>query len=186
MFVVVYDACVLYPASLRDLLVRLAMTGLFQAKWTDQILDECFDNIVANRPDLKIESLARTRQLMNRAVPDAIVTGYDSLIAGLDLPDEEDRHVLAAAIRCGAQVIVTSNMKHFPEPILAAYDIEAQDPDTFVLHVLSLSADVVASTVIAQAATMRNPPHSPLQLVELLRKRGLITAADRLRELLSQ
>ena len=109
-FVVVYDAAVLYPAPLRDLLLRVARTGLVRAHWTEQILDECFRNILANRPDLSVASLARTRELMNQAIPDVIVTGYQSLIDGLTLPDPDDRHVLAAAIRAEAQVIVTCHI----------------------------------------------------------------------------
>src|SRR5688572_3159148 len=98
-FVAIYDACVLYPMSLRDLLVRLAMTNLFRGRWTDEILDECFRNILAKRPDLSASALERTRALMNLAVRDCLVTGYEPLIAGLELPDADDRHVLAAAIR---------------------------------------------------------------------------------------
>lgn len=110
-FVVVYDACVLYPAPLRDLLIRLARTGLFRARWTEQILDECFRNLLANRTDLRAEQLNRTRELMVRAVPDCLVTAYEPLIDGLELPDADDRHVLAAAIRSAAQSIVTANLK---------------------------------------------------------------------------
>jgi hypothetical protein len=113
-FVVIYDACVLYPAPLRDLLLRMAAKGLVRARWTDQILDECFRNILINRPDLNEASLQRTRDLMNRAIPDVLVTGFEGLIAGLDLPDADDRHVLAAAISAGAQVIVTVNLDDFP------------------------------------------------------------------------
>jgi hypothetical protein len=94
-FVVIYDACVLYPAPLRDLLLRLGAKGLVRARWTDEILDECFRNILINRPDLDAASLQRTRDLMNRAIPDVLVTGYEGLITGLDLPDADDRHVLA-------------------------------------------------------------------------------------------
>src|SRR5687767_9319707 len=112
-FVVIYDACVLYPAPLRDLLIRLAGKRLVQARWTEQILDECFRNIAANRPDLPEAALRRTRELMNRALPDVLVTGYEELIDGLTLPDPNDRHVLAAAIRSGAQVIVTTNLDDF-------------------------------------------------------------------------
>jgi PIN domain len=101
-FVVLYDACVLYPAPLRDLLVRLANTGVVRARWSGMILDECFRNILEHRPDLKAEALERTRELMTRAVPDCMVTNFDALIDGLLLPDVDDRHVLAAAIRAGA------------------------------------------------------------------------------------
>ena len=114
-FVVVYDACVLFPAPLRDLLVRLAMTGVFQAKWSERILDECFRNILKQRPDLSAQNLARSRELMNRAVRDVLVDGYESLEASLgDLPDPDDRHVAAAAVLCHAQVVVTFNLRDFP------------------------------------------------------------------------
>lgn len=106
-FTVLYDANVLYPNVLRDVLIRLAQTGLVHARWTDRILDETFRNLTADRPDIPTATLAKLRELMNRAVPDCLVTGYEALIPALTLPDEDDRHVLAAAIRCSAQVIVT-------------------------------------------------------------------------------
>lgn len=102
-FVVLYDANVLYPSTLRDLLIRIAQAGLVQAKWTDEILDEVFDNLTANRPDLDPQKLARTRDLMNSAVRDCMVTGYEPLIEAIDLPDPDDRHVLDAAIKARAQ-----------------------------------------------------------------------------------
>jgi predicted nucleic acid-binding protein len=107
-FIVIYDACVLYPESMRDLLVRLGQTDLVQAKWTDEILDEFVENLAEKRPELK-DRLKKTRELMKEAVRDCLVTGYQKLIDGLTLPDPDDRHVLAAAIRAGAQVIVTYN-----------------------------------------------------------------------------
>lgn len=90
----VYDACVLYPNTLRDLLIRIAQSGIVQVKWTDQILDEVFSNLKANRPDLSPEKLDRTRGLMVRAVRDCLVAGYEPLINAVDLPDADDRHVL--------------------------------------------------------------------------------------------
>jgi PIN domain len=106
-FVAVFDACVLYPASVRDLLLRLALTDLFRARWTDRIQDEWIGAVLKQRQDLTRSQLGRTRDLMNRAVPDCLVTSYESLIDGLHLPDPNDRHVLAAAIRCQAGVIVS-------------------------------------------------------------------------------
>jgi predicted nucleic acid-binding protein len=110
-FTVVYDANVLYPNTLRDLLIRIAQSGTAQAKWTNAILDEMGR---ALRPDIPDEKLERLRELMNRAVRDCLVAGYEPLIEGLKLPDPDDRHVLAAAIKAGAQVIVTRNLKDFP------------------------------------------------------------------------
>src|SRR2546430_3319191 len=101
-FVVVYDACVLYPSTMRDLLIRIAQAGLVQAKWTEQILDEVFDSLQKDRPDLEPAKLDRTRVLMIRAVRDCLVTGYEPLIPSVSLPDPDDRHVVAAAIRAQA------------------------------------------------------------------------------------
>jgi predicted nucleic acid-binding protein len=182
-FVVVDDACVLYPAPLRDLLMRLAVKGLVRARWTDQILDECFRNILANRPELNAASLQRTRDLMNRAIRDVMVTGHEGLIAGLDLPDPDDRHVLAAAIRAGAQVIVTANLSDFPNDKLGAYSVEAQHPDEFVLHLLDLAPGVVCATVSEQAASLKNPPRTLADLLDTLRDNGLVQTVARLREL---
>jgi hypothetical protein len=159
-FSALYDACVLYPASMRDLLIRLAQTGLFRARWTNDILDECFRNILANRSDLKPEALERTRTLVNRAVRDCLVEGYHPLIEALDLPDPSDRHVLAAAIRCGAEVIVTLNLKHFPEDKLAPYQMEAQHPDEFVLNLIDL--DPVTVTTVSPRTVHRAQEPSPL------------------------
>lgn len=125
-FVVLYDANVLYPSTLRDLLIRIAAAGLVQAKWTEQILDEVFRNIRENRPDLSEAQLTRTRSLMLTAVRDCLVTGYEPLIPSVDLPDPDDRHVLAAAIRARAQVIVTDNLKDFPAQVLRQWDVESQ------------------------------------------------------------
>lgn len=99
----------------------------------DRILDEVFDNLTANRPDLDPEKLGRTRDLMTRAVRDCLVTDYEPLIEAVDLPDPGDRHVLAAAIKPRAQVIVTSNLKDLPSAVLEAWDVEAKSADDFIL-----------------------------------------------------
>ncbi len=120
-FVVVYDACVLYPNTLRDLLIRIAQSGLCQAKWTDQILDETFKNLQASRPELDESALVRTRELMIRAVRDCLVQGYEALIPVFTLPDPDDRHVLAAAVRAKAQLIVTANLRQIDLDRAAVY-----------------------------------------------------------------
>lgn len=109
-FTVLYDVCVLYPAPLRDLLMHIAVTDLYRAKWTDAIHDEWTRNVLKDRPDLKPEQLQRTRDLMNALARDCLVTGYERLIDAVTLPDPDDRHVLAAAIRAGADIIVTFNL----------------------------------------------------------------------------
>jgi len=98
-YTVVYDACVLYPAPLRDFLMELAAGGLFRAKWSDEIHEEWISNLLANRSDLE---RAKTRDLMNRSVMDCLVSGYEHLIPAIQCPDPDDRHVIAAAIHARA------------------------------------------------------------------------------------
>lgn len=165
-FVAVFDACVLYPAPVRDLLMRLALTDLFRARWTDRIHDEWIRSVLADRPDLAPAQLDRTRALMNEAVPDCLVTGYEGLVERVELPDADDRHVLAAAIRCQAGVIVTYNLRDFPEAVLAPYGIEAQHPDEFVTHLFDLDPGSVCAAVRDQRAALINPPRTVDELLE--------------------
>jgi predicted nucleic acid-binding protein len=184
-FTVIYDANVLFPAPLRDLLVGIAQTGTVRARWTEQILDECFRNILAQRPDLDESRLRRTRELMNRAVRDVIVSGHEGLLPDLVLPDPDDRHVLAAAVRAGAQVIVTFNLKDFPDTALEPLGLEARHPDEFVLEVIHLAPGAVAAVLVEQARRLKNPPMTLTQLIEVLGSQGLVQSSARLRELFS-
>ncbi len=133
-FTALYDASVLYPSDLRNLLMHLALTGLFRAKWSSDIHEEWISALLRNRPDLTRTKLERTRMLMDLHATDALVTDYQHVIPGLQLPDANDRHVLAAAIRARADVIVTINLRDFPPEALASFGIEAQHPDEFILH----------------------------------------------------
>jgi len=132
-FTVVYDACVLYPAPLRDLLMHLALSDLFRARWSDRIHDEWIRNVLANRPDLTATQLQRTRALMNAHVRDCLVDGFDQLVPAVQLPDPDDRHVVAAALHSGANLIVTFNLKDFPASALQTYNLAAQHPDDFIV-----------------------------------------------------
>ncbi|MFT4212522.1 MAG: PIN domain-containing protein [Microbacterium sp.] len=151
--VVVYDANVLYPSTLRDVLIRVGLARLVQPKWTDRILDEVFRNLRVNRSDLDPARLDRTRRLMNDAIRDVAVTGYEHLIDQLDLPDTNDRHVLAAAIHAGAEVIVTRNLRDFPTERLSAWDVQAQHPDDFIAGLHQDHPDALSGIVTAIAHT---------------------------------
>ncbi len=179
-FTALFDACVLYPAPLRDLLMWLALTDLFRARWTDRIHEEWIRNVLADRPDLRPEQLERTRQLMNTKVRDCLVTGYENLIERLTLPDQDDRHVLAAAIRAGADVIVTFNLADFPADVLSGFNIEARHPDDFVLALIDLDEETVCAAVERQRAGLKNPPKSVADHLETLRAQGLPKTAKRL------
>ncbi|MBL7685722.1 MAG: PIN domain-containing protein [Deltaproteobacteria bacterium] len=179
-FVVLFDSCVLYPAPLRDFLIRLATSGLFAAKWTDEIHNEWIGNLLKNRPALK-EQIQRTRRLMDDAVPDCLVNDYNLLIPGLTLPDPDDRHILAAAIKCNAQIIVTFNLKDFPSSALDPFGIEALHPDVFIEHQMSLSQNIVVSTAKNHRASLKNPPKSGEAYLAELEKQGLVITANKLR-----
>lgn len=137
-FVVVYDACALYGNTVRNLLIRLAQARLVQAKWTNRILDE-LDQALADKLRIPEEKRQRLRRLMNAAIADCLVDGYEPLIDGLKLPDPDDRHVLAAAIKAGAQVIVTANVADFPADYLDQWGVEVKSPDDFVLDLIGIN-----------------------------------------------
>ena len=184
MFTVVFDANVLYSAPLRDLLVRLARTRLFHGRWTNAILDEVFQALLANRPDLDPAALERTRRLICDAVPDCLVDGWEPMVNGLSLPDPDDRHVLAAAIRAGAQVIVTSNLKDFPPTTLEPFNIEAQHPDVFIVGLIDLDPGAVVTVVHQQQKDLLRSPMSVPRLLDVLERQGLVQTIAALRSLL--
>ena len=177
-FTAVFDACVLYPFSIRDLLIQLASTGMFRGRWTEAINEEWIRALVAKR-GAAIEARARTvGAKMAAAVPDSIITGYEALIDGLKLPDPKDRHVLAAAIVGHADVIVTRNLRHFPDAAIGQYGIEAQDPDEFVAHLIDLDLEVVCQSVKTIRARLKKPAFTPKQYLDRLRANGLTRTAD--------
>ncbi|MEU9042259.1 MULTISPECIES: PIN domain-containing protein [unclassified Kitasatospora] len=118
---------------------------------------------------------------MNRAVRDCLITGFEPLIEGLELPDPDDRHVLAAAIRAGAQVIVTNNRKDFPSDYLGSFDIERKSADDFVMDLLGLDDRVVYSCVQEIALGRRNPPQTLDDILGRLEKSGLSQSVAALR-----
>jgi len=181
-FVVVYDACVLYPAPLRDFLIRLATTGLFAARWSDQIHAEWIRNVQGKRPELDRSLLERTRSLMDQAVPDCLVTGHEHLIPSLNLPDPDDRHVLAAAIVAHAQMIVTFNLRDFPVEDLEPFAIEAIHPDRFIECQMDLREAAVVKAARDQRHSLKNPPRTADEFLETLAAQGLPVSANRLRE----
>ena len=181
-FTVVYDACVLYPAPLRDLLMWLALTDLYRARWSDCIHDEWTRNLLEQRPDLTAAMLERTRSLMNQSVRDALVTGFELLIPTITLPDPDDRHVVAAAIHSGASLIVTFNLKDFPAETLRPYNLTAQHPDDFILDLLDLQPALVCQAVANQRRTLKNPPKTVDEYLDTLLKQGLTQTVGVLRQ----
>ncbi|MBZ0118339.1 MAG: PIN domain-containing protein [Sandaracinaceae bacterium] len=164
-FRVVLDANVLFPFSLRDTLLRAAAQGFFQLYWSEQILDETRRNLLATG-SISEEAAKRLFSTMTRAFPEAMVSGYESLVPSMP-NDEKDRHVVAAAVKAGAQVIVTSNLKDFrPLPD----GIEAQSPDEFLCNLFDLDPEGMVELVRAQAAALKKPPRSFEELLAGLAK----------------
>ena len=176
--VALLDANVLFPFRKRDILLRFPPAGLFHARWTERILDEWTLNLLEQKPHLE-RSVRSQRHAIHEHFAEALVTGFEPLIETLELPDADDRHVLAAAIRCGAQHIVTDNLADFPAHILGRFDIEAIDADGF----LSRTFDLHQSGALGVLRTLReacsNPPFTPSEFVRDLTAKGLPRLAAR-------
>jgi hypothetical protein len=161
--------------------MRLALTDLFQARWTNQIHDEWTRNVLANRPDITPASLARCRQLMDEHVPDCLVTEYEAIIPALTLPDLDDRHVLAAAIQGGAGLIITFNLSDFPASVLEQFDIEAIHPDEFIVRLWNEHPDAVLEAMRLQRTGLKKPPKTAAEYMATLEQCQLLETVARLR-----
>jgi hypothetical protein len=176
------DANVLYDVVLRDLLMQLALSGLFRARWTTQINDEWTRNLLANRSDISATQIEFTKAMMARAVPDALVEKFEGLIDALQLPDPDDRHVLAAAIKTEADVIISLNLKDFPRDILEPHGVEARSPDEFIAILSELAPEVVVAAARACRARLANPALSLEAYFATLLRHGLARTTEFLRE----
>ena len=167
--------------------MHLAATDIFRARWTDRIHDEWMRNLLANRPDLRLEQLHRTRDLMNAAVCDSLITGYEDLIDSLQLPDADDRHVLAAAICGRADTIVTFNTSDFPYHYVHRFAVHAQHPDAFIMRLLDVAQPLVIEAVRRHRANLRKPPKTVEEYLDALARQQLPRTVEylgRLRSLL--
>lgn len=170
---VVLDACILYPAPLRDLFMHLALNDLFRAKWTEDIHEEWIRNVLENRPDLKRRQLERTRKLMDSNVRDCLVIGYQKIIHNLELPDENDRHVLVAAIKSKSDGIVTFNLKDFPKKHMGNYGLKVFHPDDFLVNLIESDPNKVYSSVKNQRLSLRNPSKNQAEYLENMGKQSI-------------
>ena len=169
------DANIFYPAPLRDLFMQLAVSDVFQARWTADIHREWIEALLRNQPERDRARLERTREMMDRATRDCLIIGYESLIPSLTLPDPDDRHVLAAAVTGQCTVIVTWNLADFPQEVLEPFGIEAQDPDSFLSRHLSLSPDSFCAAVRKVRQRLQKPPYTTEQYLTILMRQRLIT-----------
>ncbi|WP_417490942.1 PIN domain-containing protein [Maricaulis sp.] len=171
-FVIILDANVLYPFRVRDALLRFNEAGLFRARWSKDILDEWENALLRTRPQHR-QSVTEQRQAMREAFAEAWVDGYQALIPALTLPDENDCHVLAAAIRAGAQHIVTENLKDFPDGALAPFGIEAISADAILANTFSLYPAESAAALARMRRAYKRPPMTAVVFLDDLTRAGL-------------
>lgn len=184
MYGVLLDACVLVPNALCDTLLRLAERGFYRPLWSQRILDETRIALRSVHPSLDPDRLDARIAAMSSAFEDALVTGWEQACAGLDLPDDNDRHVLAAAIVGGAQSLVTFNRKDFPASSLASTSVEVVHPDEFLLDQLDLYPASALQVLEEQAEALRQPPSDLAGVLNRLERCGVPRFADAVRLLL--
>lgn len=175
----VYDACVLYPAFLREFLVWLAIHGVQQtqlrAKWTGRIHREWIRAVRDQRGDIPRSNLLRTRRLMDQNVSGCRIHGYERWMSRLTLPDPDDRHVLAAALACVADVIVTFNLRDFPPAVLNPFGIAVEPPDTFAMRLAA--SGIVVTAAAAHRANSTRPAFSHDEYLDALRRNRMPATA---------
>lgn len=177
-FSVVLDTCVLYPAHLRDTLLRLAERGLYRPLWSADILEELRRNLA--KLGIGLAVVNGLLDQMAAAFPDAEVTGYKALVDVMTC-DRKDRHVLAAAVRADAAAIVTFNIKDFPPDSVEPFELDVIHPDAFLLDELDLAPGAVLDELAQQAAANRRAPKTIPQLLDALERAGAPAFADELR-----
>jgi hypothetical protein len=176
-FVALFDANVLFPFRVRDALFRFTEQGLFRARWSNDILNEWTSRLLAEKPHLR-ESIESQLEAMKGAFPEAIVSGYRHLIPSLTLPDADDRHVLAAAIVCGAQNIVTENLKDFPSSVLDPLGIEAVSADDFLASTFELYPTESMTALRTMRKAYHRPAMNPSEFLLSLIASGLVKTAS--------
>jgi hypothetical protein len=179
--VAVYDACILYPFHLRNVIVQAGVDRLVHARWTDAIHDEWMRNLVANVPGLSVERLAATKQLMAVALPDAMVSGYEKHVETISLPDPDDRHVVAAAIEAKATHILTWNLRHFPARALKARGLVRQTPDAFLADLYDQVPQLLLASLANARRNLSKSGLSAEEFLDVLREQKLTQLDKRLR-----
>ena len=183
-YTVVLDACVLVPITLADTLLRLAERDLYRPLWSERILDEAMEATLKVHPDLSGAPVERRFAAIRATFEDACVMGWESVELVLPLPDPNDLHVLAAALRGQADAIVTANLRDFPADHLKSLDLEVIHPNDFLLDQLDLDPRTVIDTIREQAAHTRHPPLEPVDLLARLARCGVSGFADEIGRLI--
>lgn len=183
-FTAFLDACVIVPLAPCDTLLRMADAGAFRPVWSQNVLDEALRALERIHPDVDPSRFHSRFRSMNEAFDDALIEGWEPLVAGIELPDPNDAHVVAAALLGKADLIVTENVKDFPDSVLAPLGLEAIRTDAFLLDQFDLSPSGACRIVTEQAAAMRQPPVEITQLLDRLSRSGAPGFAQRVSEAL--
>lgn len=181
-FTVVLDTNVVYPVIIRDILFWFAHYDLYTPKWSDHIFDEWMR--VMKEKGVSDEEARKRIQKANGAFPDALVQNYQVLIAHLELPDANDRHVLAAAIKTNANLIITNNVKDFPDGYLKSFSLNAKTPDDFLTDIIDLNPEQAVAAFREMVLNRKNPQMDEFEVLNQLRKAGLTDTANYLHALL--
>jgi hypothetical protein len=184
--VAVFDACILYPFHLRNILIQLAVDRLVEARWTDEIHDEWIRNVAARAPSVPTERLQNTRRLMNAALPTGLVGGFEDHIPKVNLPDPNDRHVVAAGIAAGASIILTWNLRHFPAKELKKYGLRRQTPDVFVSDLYDKIPDLVIGSLANARRNLTKTRPSRSDFVKILNNQNLLELAKHVEKHLAE
>jgi hypothetical protein len=177
--VAVFDACILYPFHLRNIVVQAAVDRLVEARWTQAIHDEWIRNLRANAPAIPIERLKVTERLMNDALPTALVTGYEELIPKVTLPNPDDRHVAAAAITANATLILTWNLRHFPPTELKKFGLRRMTPDAFLSNLFDKVPHLVIGSLANARRNLSKTRASASDFIGILENQKLVQLARR-------
>lgn len=175
-FTCVLDTNVIYPVEIRDLLFWFAYYDLYTPKWSLHIFKE-WENVM-KRKNVDEKEIVKRVSRANEAFPDALVNNYDKLIDGLELPDPDDRHVLAAAIKTNANVIVTNNIKDFPEDYLSSFGLVAKTADDFLTDIIDLNPEQATKAFKELVLNRTNPDLDEFEVLDILRNRGLLDTAN--------
>lgn len=181
-FTVVLDTNVVYPVIIRDILFWFAYYELYTPKWSEHIFDE-WKRVMIGKGVSEAEAEKRIAKA-NEAFPDAEVRNYKGLIEQLTLPDKDDRHVLAAAIKTNANLIVTNNRKDFPEAYLQSFGLSAKTADDFLTDIIDLNQEQAVAAFKEMVLNKKNPKQDEFEVLNQLRNAGLPDTANYLHALL--
>ena len=179
-FTAVLDANVLFPVVIRDYLIWLSLYDLYTPKWSQKLLEEFTTIFQKKGMNLSAEQIQRQVDLITKACNHALVENYENLIPSIHIKDENDRHVVAAAIKCNANVIVTYNLKDFQNEYLDKMGLSAVDPDTFIADMIDLSPEKCCDAFREMVLTKKKPPYDEQQYIEIFRRNGLTQTANEL------